>query len=286
MYCDPIHVNTHVGVYTHIFKVKEHHYNIISNLHYIHLPKLGTYPLHHFCQLWVTMLLRWLRLTSYVSRSRGDRWGATEDFAVIFLHPSLSSASLIVSSSPIPVHSRMLSSHLFFCLPLADGYPRLNTSGIVSVAICFWYFIFWPDYYIPLIKKSNQHDVPFFPQINGNAITAAFIPEDASDMPAEAFEFTVTDLTPGATYTFSVSASREGEGGEGPRGPESAPIVIPGWWALTFSILMSIIRFDAKFVISVGAGGGGGGWGFSFEVLPPPQFRILAQSLFMMKHYL
>ena len=53
-------------------------------------------------------------LTSYVSRSRGDRWGATEDFAVIFLHPSL-----IVFASPILVHSRMLSSHLFFCLPLA-----------------------------------------------------------------------------------------------------------------------------------------------------------------------
>ena len=58
-------------------------------------------------------------LTSYISRSLRDRWGTTEDLTANFLHPSLSSASLKASPSFRPVHSRMLSSHLFLCLPLA-----------------------------------------------------------------------------------------------------------------------------------------------------------------------
>ena len=42
----------------------------------------------------------------------------TEDLTANFLHPSLSSASFKASPSFRPVHSRMLSSHLFLCLPL------------------------------------------------------------------------------------------------------------------------------------------------------------------------
>ena len=38
--------------------------------------------------------------------------------ATMPFHPSLSSAALRESPNPIPVHSLMLSSHLFFCLPL------------------------------------------------------------------------------------------------------------------------------------------------------------------------
>ena len=48
----------------------------------------------------------------------GSRRGTTDDVATIPFHPSLSSAALRESSNPIPVHSLMLSSHLFFCLPL------------------------------------------------------------------------------------------------------------------------------------------------------------------------
>ena len=44
--------------------------------------------------------------------------GTTDDFTTIPFHPSLSSAALRVSPNPIPIHSLMLSSHLFFCLPL------------------------------------------------------------------------------------------------------------------------------------------------------------------------
>ena len=41
-----------------------------------------------------------------------------DDVATIPFHPFLSSAALRESSNPIPVHSLMLSSHLFFWYPL------------------------------------------------------------------------------------------------------------------------------------------------------------------------
>ena len=46
------------------------------------------------------------------------RRSTTDDNATIPFHHSLSSAALRESPNPIPVHSLMLSSHLFFCLPL------------------------------------------------------------------------------------------------------------------------------------------------------------------------
>ena len=58
------------------------------------------------------------QLISSQSLNLGGRRGTTDDVAIIFFHPSLSSAALRESQSPIPVHSFMLSSHLFFCLPL------------------------------------------------------------------------------------------------------------------------------------------------------------------------
>ena len=44
--------------------------------------------------------------------------GGTDDVATITFHPFLSSAVLRESPNSITVHSLMLSSHLFFCLPL------------------------------------------------------------------------------------------------------------------------------------------------------------------------
>ena len=57
-------------------------------------------------------------LISSQSLNLGGRRGTTDDVATIPFHPSLSSAALRESPNPIPVHSLMLSSHLFFCLPL------------------------------------------------------------------------------------------------------------------------------------------------------------------------
>ena len=57
-------------------------------------------------------------LISSQSLNLEGRRGTTDDVATISFHLCLSSAALRESPNPIPVHSLMLSSHLFFCLPL------------------------------------------------------------------------------------------------------------------------------------------------------------------------
>ena len=49
--------------------------------------------------------------------NREGRWGTTDDFATSFLHFSLFSTALWDLPDSRPVHSLMLSSHLFLCLP-------------------------------------------------------------------------------------------------------------------------------------------------------------------------
>ena len=44
--------------------------------------------------------------------------GTTDEFATILFHLDLFSAALVELAKSIPVHSLILSSHLFFCLPL------------------------------------------------------------------------------------------------------------------------------------------------------------------------
>ena len=51
------------------------------------------------------------------SLNREGRWGTTDDFATSFLHISLFSTALWDLVNSRPVHSLMLSSHLFLCLP-------------------------------------------------------------------------------------------------------------------------------------------------------------------------
>ena len=46
------------------------------------------------------------------------RRGTTDEFATIPFHLDLFSAALVELAKSIPVHSLILSSHLFFCLPL------------------------------------------------------------------------------------------------------------------------------------------------------------------------
>ena len=46
------------------------------------------------------------------------RRGTTDEFATIPFHLDLFSAALVELAKSIPVHSSILSSHLFFCLPL------------------------------------------------------------------------------------------------------------------------------------------------------------------------
>ena len=59
-------------------------------------------------------------LSTYLSICPIILWtvGAPHDVTTNLRHSSLSSAFLTVSLSPKPVHSQMLSSHRFLCLPL------------------------------------------------------------------------------------------------------------------------------------------------------------------------
>ena len=59
----------------------------------------------------------WSRSCSspHLSLNRGGRWGTTGDFTTSFLHFSLFSAALWDLANSRPVHSLMLSGHLFFC---------------------------------------------------------------------------------------------------------------------------------------------------------------------------
>ena len=74
------------------------------------------------CVLYWVRTMNWDGLISHLISSQslnlGGRRGTTDDVATIPFHPSLSYAALRESPNPIPVHSLMLSSHLFFCLPL------------------------------------------------------------------------------------------------------------------------------------------------------------------------
>ena len=62
--------------------------------------------------------LQLLSQSSYLSRSQADCWGTTVDFITIFLHSLWFSAFCSMMFLSRPVHSLMLSSHRFLCLPL------------------------------------------------------------------------------------------------------------------------------------------------------------------------
>ena len=53
----------------------------------------------------------------YLSLNRKGHWGTTDDFTTSFLHFSQFSTALWDLANSRPVHSLMLSSHLFLCLP-------------------------------------------------------------------------------------------------------------------------------------------------------------------------
>ena len=55
--------------------------------------------------------------SSQLSLNRQGRWSTTDDFTANFLHFSLFSTSLWDLANSSSVHSLILSSHLFLCLP-------------------------------------------------------------------------------------------------------------------------------------------------------------------------
>ena len=71
----------------------------------------------HQVLLWKRQHCTYQIISSHLSFDHGDRWGTTDDFATSFLHFSLLSTALWDSMNSRPVHSLMLSSYLFLCLP-------------------------------------------------------------------------------------------------------------------------------------------------------------------------
>ena len=71
--------------------------------------------MHHLsCAL---RLLKTYSILFYPITLEGRR-GTTDEFATIPFHLDLFSAAQVELAKSIPVHSLILSSHLFFCLPL------------------------------------------------------------------------------------------------------------------------------------------------------------------------
>ena len=69
-------------------------------------------------------------LFSILSHNFGRSSGTTDELATTPLHLGLFSAALAELAKSIPVHSLILSSHLFFCLPLFH-FPFIAPCRIV-----------------------------------------------------------------------------------------------------------------------------------------------------------
>ena len=79
-------------------------------------------------------------ISSHLSLNHKDRWGTT-DFATSVLHFSLFFTALWDLVNSRPVHSLMLSSYLFLCLP-----------RLLPLSLCLARR-FWPD----LMNKRHDH---------------------------------------------------------------------------------------------------------------------------------
>ena len=90
-------------------------------------------------------------LQLHLSLNRGHSWDTTDDFTSGFVHFSLFSTVLLDLVKSRPVHSLMLSSHLFLCLPclspsftvpckvvLARLDERETCPYLYSLSTCGW----------------------------------------------------------------------------------------------------------------------------------------------------
>ena len=71
----------------------------------------------------------------HLSLKREGRWGAIDGFTTSFLHFSLFSTALLDLANSRPVHSLMLSSHLFLCLPCHMLHQFVKTSRVLFLHV-------------------------------------------------------------------------------------------------------------------------------------------------------
>ena len=110
--------------------------------------------------------------SSHLSLNREGRWGTTDDFATSFLHFSLFTTALWDLADSRPVHSLMLSSHLFHCLPcllppftvLQDGFGQTWWTGDMSIPLQFASLydgqevFVWSDCLLGAMQQNNGDD--------------------------------------------------------------------------------------------------------------------------------
>ena len=104
-----------------------------------------------------------ISLISSQSLDLRGRRGTTDDVAKIPFHPSLSSAALRESTNPIPVHSLMLSSHLFFCLPLLLAPPTVPCRTVFAMPedLEIWPYHLSFRFFI-MVRRSSCTPVAFW----------------------------------------------------------------------------------------------------------------------------
>lgn len=105
---------------------------VYTQSHVILYQHLYLYPQSHVILYQHLCLLVYTQSHHHHHQSLNPRchWGNTVDLTTNSLHLSLFSTALLESPNPMPVHSLMLSSHLFFCLPLLL-HPRTVPCKIV-----------------------------------------------------------------------------------------------------------------------------------------------------------
>ena len=108
--------------------------------------------------------------------NRECRWGATDDFAASFLHFPLFSTALWDLPNSRLVHSLMLSSHLFLCLPCL-----LPSFTVPCKMVLAWpdELETWPSSHTTIITVkahlSQSFDSPVFVRLMRSLVTSIFL---------------------------------------------------------------------------------------------------------------
>ena len=96
----------------------------------------------------------------HLSLNREGRWGTIDDFTTSFLRFSLFSTAFLDLSNSRPVHSLMLSSHLFLCLPC-----------LLPLSLCLarW---FWQD----LMNGRHDHTTAVCVSLRSSGLRVVRLP--------------------------------------------------------------------------------------------------------------
>ena len=98
-----------------------HRYHFFKFCHLFHMKRLylhSNYFMVYFNSKFINLVGYCNSIFLFYPITLEGRRGTTDEFATTPFHLDLFSAALVELAKSIPVHSLILSSHLFFCLPL------------------------------------------------------------------------------------------------------------------------------------------------------------------------